>query len=83
MNPFTTVVGMGSIIRNEKSETVMANMDGAKVSTSVETEMNALYKGLKLCRDLHIHWIQIEGDCHILVTSLQNSINLSWDLMAS
>lgn len=48
----------------------------------LEAELLALQKGISLCHSLDISSIHIEGDCLILISTIQNTAILSCDMIA-
>ena len=49
--------------------------------TFFKAELLALQKGMAFCQSMDLSPIQIEEDCLVPITRIQNTAHLSWDLM--
>lgn len=79
--PNTKTASIGGTIRNSAGTLLLAYSGRIAAENSLEAELKALFKGTDLRKDMNITHLQIEGDCLILVNSLQNSDSLSWSFM--
>jgi len=53
-----------------------------KISTNNEVEVQALILGVRLCRDLKIRNLEIEGDSMIVINGLRSKRLVNWKLQA-
>lgn len=77
MNLFRQMGGIGGITRNDKGELLLAYAGATQVGSAEEAELQALGNGINLRKTLQPSRLQIEGDCHLLVSSLQMQQTLS------
>lgn len=77
----TGKAGIGGLIRDPYGNMIMAYAAEVCVKHPLETELLALQRGISHANEMDASAIQIEGDCLALITRIQNSAHLSWDLM--
>ena len=79
--PITKTASIGGTIRSSARTLLLAYSGRIAAENSLEAELKALFKGTDLRKDMNITHLQIEGDCLILVNSLQKSDSLSCSFM--
>lgn len=82
-NPITKTAGIGGIIRSYAWSLLLAYSGRVATEPSLEPELKALLEGIEPCKAMNNTHLQIEGDCLILVQSLQKSECLSWSFMTT
>lgn len=73
--------GIGGLICDPFGKLLMAYTAEVRATLPLEAELLALQRGLFHANELGFQAIQIEGDCLALVTTVQHSATMSWDLM--
>eukprot|EP00268_Persea_americana_P043897 TRINITY_DN44242_c0_g2_i1.p1 TRINITY_DN44242_c0_g2~~TRINITY_DN44242_c0_g2_i1.p1 ORF type:complete len:166 (-),score=10.79 TRINITY_DN44242_c0_g2_i1:412-909(-) len=73
--------GVGSLIRDECGNMILAYTAEVRANHPLEAELIAIQRGLIHLTEMSCPAIQIEGDCLSLVTTIRNSSHLSWDMM--
>lgn len=61
--------GIGGIIQNDKGKLTLAFVGSTSASNAGEVELQALAKGINLCRTMQVTKLKV--DCHLLASSLQ------------
>lgn len=77
----TGKAGIGGLIRDPYGNMIMAYAAEVCAKNPLETERLELQRGISHVNEMDASAIQIEGDCLALITTIQNSAHLSWDLM--
>lgn len=82
-NQFTNLAGLGSIVRDSHGNVIYSFEGKVAASHPLEAELLALQNGLKVCKELQISFLRIQGDSLVLVSSVQQATNMAWNLTAS
>eukprot|EP00268_Persea_americana_P055792 TRINITY_DN6516_c2_g1_i1.p4 TRINITY_DN6516_c2_g1~~TRINITY_DN6516_c2_g1_i1.p4 ORF type:complete len:129 (-),score=18.36 TRINITY_DN6516_c2_g1_i1:497-883(-) len=80
-NRFTQQARVGGAICDPFGNLITTFSGDIRAAHPLEAELIALQRGLLRCHDLQLSNIQVEGDCLVLVTSIQTSGQLTWDMM--
>lgn len=80
-NHFTDRARVGGVIGDLYGNLISAFSCEIRAQNPLEAELIALRRRLLRCHDLQLSKVQVEGDCLALVTSIQNSAHLTWDMM--
>eukprot|EP00268_Persea_americana_P015968 TRINITY_DN17581_c0_g1_i5.p1 TRINITY_DN17581_c0_g1~~TRINITY_DN17581_c0_g1_i5.p1 ORF type:complete len:239 (+),score=28.11 TRINITY_DN17581_c0_g1_i5:144-860(+) len=80
-NSQTGHASIGGLARDSYGKLLMAFTCEVRAAHPLEAELLALQRALQHVSPLLPSALQIEGGCLVLVTSIQNSSHLSWDLM--
>lgn len=82
-NNFTQQARIGGVIRHSSGNMTSAYSGEIHADHPLETELIALQRGLVRCHELQLSNVQVEGNCLALITSIQNSGQLTWDMIGS
>lgn len=83
-NPFKQSAGIGGIIYSSAGTPLGAYTRKIMAGHSLEAVLQALIKGIEICREMGLQCIKMEGDCLILAESLKMRVGIyhgsSWSL---
>lgn len=80
-NKFTHKARVGGVVRDQYGVLITAYSGDIRADHPVEAELIALQRGLIRYHDLQLSNVQVEGDCLALVTFIQHSGHLTWEMM--
>ncbi|KAL2235277.1 UNVERIFIED_CONTAM: putative ribonuclease H protein [Sesamum indicum] len=72
------VAGAGGIIRNYLGQTVFVFQEHLGLMTNTAAELNAIYRGVKLCIDNNIRKIWVETDANIAIKLISSPPKGPW-----
>ncbi|XP_059068482.1 uncharacterized protein LOC131858992 [Cryptomeria japonica] len=77
-NPGTA--GAGCIIHLDKGKSIGSKSIHLGQTTNNTDEFLSLIEGLKMCRELRIHKVEIEGDSALIINAIRNKGMSNWKL---
>lgn len=80
-NPVTGKAGIGGLIRDPYGNMIVAFSAEALAKYPLESKLLALQLGIAHVKELEVSNIQIEGDCLAIISTIQHSDSVAWDLM--
>lgn len=72
---------VGGIIRDHNGKLLVGYAGEVQVQRPLAAELLALQRGLVRCQEQQLSAVLIEGDCLVVISSIQQSTHLSWDMM--
>ncbi|KAL2237447.1 UNVERIFIED_CONTAM: putative ribonuclease H protein [Sesamum indicum] len=75
-----SIPGAGGIIRNHLGQTVFTFQEHLGLMSNTAAELNAIYRGVKLCIDNNIRKIWVETDANIAIKLISSSPKGPWHL---
>ena len=80
-NHQTNTSGIGGIIRDHQGTSIQASATATVAASTLETELQAILRGARMCLDLNISDIIIEGDSFIIWNNINSKSGMPWKLM--
>lgn len=80
-NPFTGKAGIGGLIRDPYGNMIVTFFAEALAKFPLESKLFSLQRGIAQLKELEVSNIQIGGDCLVIISTIQHSNNVAWDLM--
>lgn len=80
-NPSTRTAGVGGILRDAGRKLILAFAAATQACSGLEAEMQALLRGIQMCKAKGVGNVLIEGDSIIIWNFLNSNEGFQWNLM--
>ena len=80
-NPQTNTSGIGGVLRDHQGPLIQAFATTAHANSTLEAKLQAIPRGAKMCLDLSLIEVIIEGDSFIIWNNINCDSGMPWRLM--